>query len=221
MAGRGEQNACDSFVRNTCASFSAPANVCAWDESEKTYSRNLCHYYNSTGDNVTSGAGLLSGGNGQCHAWAELLKECFLVNDITNVKRTRVTPPAGYNAFGVKNIDFDDEDPYYPEDDPWKYRITDEDEYGREIDDLDITATGIPGQNMGTPYAKLSGQHFIVHRTGNATYYGPSYGITTTGGDDYTTDGIEAWMDWIEGAWHWRKESSAPAVDVVFSDEDW
>lgn len=82
-------------------------------------------------------------------------------------------------------------------------------------------AIGIAGQNMATPYAKLFSQHFIVHRTGDATYYDPSYGVTTTGANDYTTQAIDAWQDWVNEAWHWRKVSSAPALDVMFSDENW
>ena len=159
--------------------------------------------------------GLLADADGQCHAWAHLFKECLLANNVQNVMKTRVEPYGGYRQFGVNNIDFDDVNPTYPTEPVWKYA------YNDRNDDLDIDATGIPGQNMSTPRTKLFQQHFLVHRTGDATYYDPSYGVTTTGASDFTTHSVGAWEDWVSGAWHWRKVSSAPSVDVTFSDESW
>jgi len=201
-------------ITDTWANFSGPADVHAWDETNKVYSRDLHYYDGYTG--VTSAAQLLSTGNGQCHAWAELLKECLLANNVANVKRTRVNPYTGYDKFGVKNIVFDDQNPTYPNDDPWLYAESDLD-----IDPPPAGASGLAGQNTSTPSYKLFARHFIVHRTADSTYYDPSYGSTTTSASSYTTSGIDAWRDYVSGADHWRKRSSAPAVSVEFSDEDW
>jgi hypothetical protein len=207
----------DTCVTNTWNSFAGPANVCAWNEDAKTYTRKLYYYHNTTGDYVTTAAGLLAGGNGQCHAWAELLKECLLANKVTDAKRTRVTPFAGYKRFGVRRIAFDDEDPSFPEDAPWLYSASD-------LDALPPPdgANGIPGQNMETPMAKLFACHFLVHRAGAGTFYDPSYGVGTTGASDYSPQAMDAWEATIGGSDHWRKRSSSPLVDCAFSpDEDW
>jgi len=208
-------------ITETWANFSGPANVCSWDETNKSYSREL-HYYDGNTD-VTSAADLLSTGDGQCHAWAELFKECLLANNVANLKKTRVLPPDPYVQFGVKNIDFDDVNPTYPQYDPWQYKEN------SRTDDLDVTASGIAGQNKATPYHKLFSQHWMVHRTGDATYYDPSYGTTTTGPADFTTSAIDAWGAWYYDPnptpahydFQWRKESSTPSVDVTFTDLDW
>ncbi len=204
-----------SCLANTWSSFGGPANACAWDESTKTYSRPLHYYENSTGNGNVYAAALLADGNGQCHAWAHLFKECLLVNNVGS-QRTRVTPPAGYDGFGVKNIVFDDANPQYPTDDPWKYATSDLD-----IEPPPVEAAGLAGQNMTTPKAKLFSQHFIVHPSGTSTYYDPSYGMTTSGASSYTASAVDAWEDEIGGASHWRQTSSNPAVDVVFTDESW
>lgn len=80
-------------------------------------------------------------------------------------------------------------------------------------------ASGIAGQNMTTPKAKLFERHWIVHRTGDATYYDPSYGVTTTSASNYTTAAIDAWRRSSDG--HWRKRSVVPAMDVTFTDMGW
>ncbi len=201
-------------MSNTWASFSGPANVCAWDETGKDYTRALHYYQDEWGLNNTSAAALLKDGDGQCHSWADLFKESLLVNNVANVKRTLVEPDTGYEWFGVKNIGFDDCDPDYPNDAPWKY----------SWNDLDTAVSGIPGQNMATPSAKRFNLHWIVHRTGDATYHDPSYGTTATGNDDFTNNAIAAWGDTIAGILHWRRVGSDPAVDpvyVVLTDYSW
>ena len=208
-------------LANTWSSFSGPANVCAWNETAKTYSRALHYYQNADGSGSGPGGNtttkkLLADANGQCHSWADLLKDCLLVNNVGS-KRTRIYPPTGYNEFCVKNVVFDDVNPTYPADDPWKYDFSDLD-----LEPPPAGAAGLAGQNMTTPKAKRFGQHFIVHPTGSATYYDPSYGVTTTGEGDFTTQAIDAWEDIVGGAYHWRKASSAPAKDLSFQpDENW
>ncbi len=114
------------------------------------------HYYDGdTG--VTSAAELLSGGDGQCGAWADLLRECFLANNVSNVAFTLVRPPIDYNGFAVKNITFDDADPTYEQ-----YAHSQYKENSR-TDDLDVTVNDEPGQNTNPPYHKLFDLHYIVH----------------------------------------------------------
>ena len=205
-------------VTDTWANFSA-RNVCAWDATAKTYTRQLKYYENLHEEDpdpdppyplITSAPQLLKHGHGQCHAWADLLKECLRANNVANVKRTRITPYTGYRRFAVKHIAFAAGPPYtYPDDDPWFY------------EENDLTSDpGIPGQNMATPAAKLFDKHFLIHRTGDETYYDPSYGTTTSGPSAFTSDSVDAWENYISGDYHWRQGSSAPAVSVNFADED-
>jgi hypothetical protein len=159
----------------------------------------------------TTAAQLLHDADGQCLCWAELFKECLLVNNVANLKKTKVEPYDYYIAFGVKNIAFDDENPTYPESDPWFYAFN----------DLDMSATGIAGQNMATPNEKVFGVHWIVRRTDGSTYYDPSYGTTNTGAANFTANAVAAWEALVTGAAHWRKVTSSPSVDVTFTDYDW
>ena len=209
--GGTDENSC---VTNTWSSFSGPANVCAWNDTAKDHSRALHYYQNVSGDYVTTTSGLLAGANGQCHAWAHLFKECLRANNVQNVMRTRVEPYAGYRQFGVKNIDFDDVNPTYPTEPVWKYG------YNDRNDDLDIDASGIPGQNMSTPQAKLFAQHWLVHRTGDAVCYDPSYGTTCSGPEGFSAQGVDAWERWWGGSWHWATAASVGAT-VTFTDLAW
>jgi hypothetical protein len=95
----------------------------------------------------------------------------------------------------------------------WKYA------YNSRTDDLNIDTSGIAGQNMSTPRAKLFAQHWIVHRTGDATYYDPSYGTTTTGAQDYTAQAVDAWRSSASG--RWAKATSLPGATLVFTDLGW
>jgi hypothetical protein len=74
---------------------------------------------------------------------------------------------------------------------------------------------------MQTPQRKFFQWHYIVHRTGDATYYDPSYGITTTGPEHFTTNAIAGWSKQIEGLWHWAKAREVPEVLPTFTDQDW
>ena len=179
----------------------------AWNETEKAYTRPL-HYYLSSLTDVVTAAALLSGGDGQCHAWAEMFKECLLVNNVSNLKKTNVSPPVDYIEFGVKNIS-DDGSPTYPNDYPWQYHR----------DDLDISPVGIPGQNTDPPHSKIFVQHWIVHRTGAPIFYDPSYGVTTTGASAYT-DSIEVWSRIYGGHLAYRYRSGDPSI-LEFVDLDW
>ncbi|MFO7956359.1 MAG: hypothetical protein R6X33_04615 [Candidatus Brocadiia bacterium] len=201
------------------SSGDAPADVCGWNEQSRQYDRPLHYYQHENGLNNTTVSGLLQDADGQCHAWAELLKESWLANGVSGLSRTRIRPPVGYTRFAVKNIVFDDENPAFPDDDPWKY----------SRDDLDVYpppegAAGIPGQNMSTPTLKLFERHFLSSHTvvGTGTaYYDPSYGITTTGAQDYTQKAVAAWEKDIGGVLHWRRVGTTPAAQLRFNQESW
>jgi hypothetical protein len=149
-------------------------------------------------------------GNGQCGAWAELLRECFLANNVPDVALTFVRPPAGYSKFGVNNIAFDDANPTYPQYSPWQYREN------SRTDDLDVTVSGEPGQNKNPPYEKLFFLHYIVHVGAGDDYYDPSYGITTTSPSAYTAAVVAAWRMLYEEPPHadyqWRRRTGDPSV---------
>jgi hypothetical protein len=178
-------------------------NADAWDDAERAYTRPLYYYSTHDGDHVYTAAGLLAGANGQCGAWADLLRQCLLANSIDNAAIQLVLPPFGYTQFAVKSIGYVGP-PAYPQDDPWIYSEA----------NLDITAAGVPGQNMATPEAKLFLLHYMVHR-GN-TYYDPSYGVTAGGAHEYTGLAIDAWAMEILGVEHWRKTDTDPAEDLRF-----
>lgn len=170
-------------VSNTWAGFAGPANVCGWDECARDYTRKL-HYYGSAGATATDAAGLLQHADGQCHSWAHLFRESLKANGVSGVYRVQVAPPIGCSGFGVKEIVFDDEDPLYLDDAPWKYHYE---------DDLNIAASEhIHGQNTEPPAEKVFGQHWIVYYGG--TYYDASYGLTYSGEASFTSAAVEAWV---------------------------
>jgi len=213
----------DTCLTNTWGMFSTgagPANVKAWNPAGKQYDRPLHYYQNHSGDYVTTAAGLLANGNGQCHSWAELFKEALVANGVPNVMRTRVRPPVGFFRLGVKNVAFDYVAPAYPAYHPWQYGITAYDAEDREVDDLDITVAGLAGQNADPPYAKLFSRHFIVHRSGDIDYYDPSYGVAAAGADAYTQSAVDAWGAIIGGIEYYR-ERTTPDAALRFTDELW
>jgi hypothetical protein len=198
----------DTCLTNTWACFSGPGNVRAWDESRKDYGRYLYYYHQADGHNNYYTTGLLADADGQCHAWAHFFKECLRANNVQNVMKTQVEPYGTYGGFGVKNLGYTGMS--YPTDpDSWFYAES----------DIDTGVAGIPGQNMSTPQAKLFGVHYIVHRTGDATYYDPSYGITASGYAQFTTSAVDAWERHNGGPW--REASSQPSVEVTFTDQNW
>jgi hypothetical protein len=81
---------------------------------------------------------------------------------------------------------------------------------------------------MSTPQAKLFGQHWVVHRTGDTVYYDPSYGTTCTGPADFTTQAVDAWHRWWvpppppppPASWRWATAGSVGAT-VTFTDLTW
>ena len=198
-------------VTATWANFSdsgEPADVCAWDDTAKDYSRSLDYYQNSTGHGNTTTAELLDEQDGTCDAWADFLNECFLANNISgSAIATADEPhqPEPLEAFGVANIDFDDADPEYDQSwDPWRYG------WG---DLYTSSVVGIPGQNMATPQAKLFNYHRLV-KVGSV-FYDPSYGDTiqdnAAAKQTYTDESVDAWLrqlwhdppgDYYD---HWRK----------------
>lgn len=155
-------------------------------------------------------------GNGQCHAWADLLIECWKANNLPDVAIVRVDDPTTNNidGFVVKNITFGT--PSHPGDAPWKY----------EEGDITFTTTGIPGQNMSTPSYKDFDRHFMVRQTGSYQYYDPSYGTTVSGATLNEARGN--WRDAALDAWRndagypqnrYSEISDLPTDLPVFSDE--
>lgn len=179
-------------VTATWANFSdsgEPADVCAWDDTAKDYSRSLDYYQNSTGHGNTTTAELLDEQDGTCDAWADFLNECFLANNVSGVDIATTDEPGSWDGLGVKNIDFGT--PTY-----------DPQVWGRfcyVAGDLDTGVTGIPGQNMSTPAAKLFNYHRMVYVGG--TYYDPAYGKTiadnSSAKETYTDESVDAWADYL------------------------
>jgi hypothetical protein len=209
-------------VSDTWANFSG-LDVCAWDEAERNYTRELKYYATFGADNVTSAPEMLENPNdqGQCGAWADLLQYSLAANGVSS-DIIRVAPPAtapddpnGYSGFAVKNIRF-----WSPPKFPghhWPYEIWDPADYydpdnttPAEKDLGEVAIDGIPGQNNSAPQSKIFGVHFIVlHGT---TYYDPSYGTTAASAADYTESAVDAWMS-RSNPWRWRAaEAGDPSL---------
>jgi len=198
-------------VTNTWQSFSKgtePQDVCAWNVTSGTYNRPL-HYYKTSTATADTAAALLANGDGQCRAWAELFKECLLVNKVTNVKETVVQRPADYSSIAVKNVHYSG----VTYDAPFKYAGTD-----LVFQPPPDAAKGAPGQNVDTPKLKGFQQHIIVHREDDTVWYDPSYGISATGPGDYTDKAIGAWERDSDN--HWANADDV-AVNVILTDYDW
>ncbi len=174
-------------ITDTWANFSGPANVHAWDETSKLYLRDLHYYQDSTGHGNTTTAELLDEQDGTCNAWADFLNECFLANNISGSAIATADEPGTWWGLGVKNIGFGT--PTY---DPGIWG-----RFCYVTGDLDTGVTGLAGQNMDTPAAKLFNYHRMVYVGG--TYYDPAYGKTiadnSTAKKAYTDASVDAWND--------------------------
>ena len=174
-------------ITNTWQSFSG-RGVKAWSEPG-VFERELYYYKTFDGDEKTSAIELIQNPNkqGQCNAWADLFRQTLLINGVQS-ERIKVLPPSNYRAFGVKHIVF---------------RSLPKGQT-HSTSNLDLAATGLAGQNMETPKAKLFDVHYIV-KAGN-TYYDPSYGIQPAGTTrvaaqtDYSSSAIGALQD-PSGKW--------------------
>ena len=75
----------EEVLENTWHSFSTgsgPANVCAWNPTTGNYDRPLYYYFTTDGLTNVYCYQLLRDGDGQCHAWADLLSACWKANGI-------------------------------------------------------------------------------------------------------------------------------------------
>lgn len=160
--------------------------MCEWTSNEAGYTTEL-KYYGSTSGYGSTTAGLLAASDGDCDAWARLLRDCLLANNVSNADLATADEPGSWEGLGVKNIGFGT--PTY-----------DPQTWGRFcylVGDLDTGVTGIGGQNMTTPAHKLFNYHKMVYV--GSTYYDPAYGKTiadnSTAKETYTDESIDAWAD--------------------------
>jgi len=198
----------DAALAAVWQSFANPTgvnDVGAWDDTSGSYTRWLHYYLTPSGGGVVYAKDLLLTGDGQCHAWADLLLLCFGAHIISDVGFQPVlVPPAGdttvspnepLGGFGVKNVQYTGMvPPRYPSD-PYVYII---------VPDLTPQGPGIPGQGTLTPAANLFGNHWIVYQgyAGNKTwYYDPSYGVGAPNAANYTAGAIGAWVSATAGTW--------------------
>jgi len=112
--------------------------VNTWD------ARSLHYYLHNFSGCPTRVGDLLQTGDGNCNAWAELLRDSLRVNGVDS-QRTTVTSGDG---FGVKNLAFNGA-PATPACGAYKYTQS----------QIDTSVAGLPGQNMATPSEKLFGVH--------------------------------------------------------------
>lgn len=120
--------------------------------------------------------------------------DSYKANGVSDATFIRVDPPSGHDAFGVNNITFTNTT--YPSEPAYKYADS----------DLNTAVAGIPGQNTDPPQAKLFVRHFIIRRGSGSEYYDPSYGVTTTGATNYSSN-IGAWRR--DTDLHWRNATGS------------
>jgi hypothetical protein len=190
----GQATDLNTAIANTWALF-AGRNVTTWDGHPLTY------YATPTGGDCYETACLLSTHEGQCHSFASLLRDCFRANGDTTIAITRVNPPAGHDLFGVRNIGTLGTS--FPP--PYQYHRI----------DLDPSVAGIPGQNTDPPQAKIFERHFVVHRGTGSEYYDPSYGVTTTGAADFTSN-IAFWRRSADARW---RDATGSGLELIFTDD--
>ena len=193
-----------SCLEKTWSSFSG-TEVKKWDYDTKGYNMPLYYYGTLDGGENKNTEKLLTKGDGQCGAWVCFFQNCLLVNGIES-KIIEVKPANNdYSEFAVKNINFPaiSSYPLFPY---WKYSDAAM-VIGKDTD-------GLKGQNNKRPREKLFAVHLIVRPSitlpaGVPPYYDPSYGITTTSADDYTSQIVAAWRHSTKGRWskaEWWKD---------------
>jgi hypothetical protein len=193
----------ETCLTNTWAMFGttggAPTNVRAWKDDATGYDRTL-YYYNGYTSNLRAAQMLADEvhSNGQCGAWADLLLECWKANNIPDLTPVLIEHPTtnGMNGFVVRNVGVGTAS--YPADAPWQF----------VAGNLNLTVSGIPGQNNSTPSEKEFECHYMARRTNIPayTYYDPSYGTVVS----------EATLDQARAKWRddaldfWKRRAGFP-----------
>ncbi|HWG20815.1 MAG TPA: hypothetical protein VG225_09810 [Terracidiphilus sp.] len=185
--GGGGASTQAAAITNTWNGFAGPANVHSWDGQRALYYYQPGLPFSSC---PTSAVLLLTGGNGQCGAWAYLLKDSLAINGISaNIYQVIASDYASHGdwlvvnnwTFGTPSISTT----------PPTYSLPLKNENGGTgppgmvplpsgsvFGDLTSLST-LAGQNSTPPAEKVFSQHFIVNA--GSTYYDPSYGVTYTG----------------------------------------
>ncbi|MFW6119277.1 MAG: hypothetical protein ACOC7S_02995, partial [Planctomycetota bacterium] len=187
-------------------------DVCAWNEEQRDYSRAL-HYWKVVPSPQKTTGELLADANGNCDAWVHLFRDTLLVNGVASY-RVIVFPWNGIPEHAdeyrlvVKEVDWDEQDPEFPDEPIWKYGEG----------NIDKSPAGLPGQNVETPAEKIFWWHWIdewiylVEVNGEqeerSEYYDPSYGVTYNGEADFTAKAIAGWGKLKDGDMHFAKISS-------------
>jgi len=162
--------------------------------------------------NAFSTAELLAGGDGNCYAWADFLRDCWRVQGIAGGVITCVRPGfvSGHqcDAFLAKNWTFSGSG-VSTTTVPFVYVV------GNDVN----PAFGAPGQGMGDPVESLFGQHFIVRY--NLQFFDPSYGSgpfnTQLGWENSSLDGLMYWGLYGGRSARLTKMKDAAATETVFS----
>ncbi len=214
--GAEDEDVALAHTWNLFSTGTGPADVCGWNDATRGYDRDL-HFWKVANTTESTTADLLSSANGNCDAWAHIFRDALRANGVT-VNRVVVLPMdyvanhPEYTRLVVKNVEWDDADPEFPGDDPWKYGD----------DDIDKTPQGLPGQNMATPAEKIFWWHHvtvITYDPNTSTYYDPSYGIAAEDEEDFTQKAIAGWGLFRNGAMHYRNASSGD--EVLFNGIQW
>jgi hypothetical protein len=185
--GSGGANTPAAAITNTWNGFAGPANVHSWDGQRALYYYQPGLPFNSC---PSSAQLLLTGGNGQCGAWAYLLKDSLHINGIAATIYQVVASDYGQYGdwlvvnnwtFGTPSISTN----------PPTYSLPLKNENsgtgvpgmvplppGSVFGNLTSLST-LAGQNSSPPAEKVFTQHFIVY-SGSA-FYDPSYGVTYSG----------------------------------------
>ena len=208
----------DSCWAGTWQSFgtgSAPADVCAWDETAKNYTTRKLYYYlgdgyapDPPGGGVDDTPKLLAYVDGQCTAWADMFVECLKSNGITDYDIVELTPPTGNDHSGwfyVHEVTMDQNGP--PEfSSPWLYAGN------------TVQGPGAAGQNCPTPFTLYFEFHEIVRRTlsdDTEIYSDPSYGVSESGIRAYTQHTLGFWEGYFPNITPAHRYAKDYGVDFV------
>jgi len=179
----------DECLDNTWTNIE-PLHVNRWRDESKSYDLPLYYYYAVDGTLKNNTKDLLHTCNGDCDAWADLMKDCLEANGVPSVSKVQAGP-VPWTAIAAWNIRY-----YGQGYTPWGQPGRIASEYVSPNDGNGDLIPGILGQGPGshTPVGKIFNYHKVI-KVGS-TFYDPSYGVSFTDTlqhrKDYTRDAIEA-----------------------------
>ncbi|MEZ0296587.1 MAG: hypothetical protein ACAI35_09065 [Candidatus Methylacidiphilales bacterium] len=203
----------DAAVANTWSLFTSggtgPANITAWNPTDKKYSKKLYYYARDfNGLQPVSTRELLGAadGNGECPSFGQLFQDALWANGVDSTG-IRITSING-DSFLVKDFTASVTGSMPSSEAPYLWKMTFSTNTGEmqpppstntihgTYGDFINLAT-LRGQNTAPPLEKVFGNHYIVqYKTG---YYDPSYGTTYASPNDFEITSVQGYARDIVG----------------------